>query len=52
VAGLGTELAGLLVFATWAIGGLPLTAAGVLVLAAALPNWLHGRRVRPTADRA
>ncbi|MEO6714827.1 MAG: MFS transporter [Mycobacteriales bacterium] len=46
VAGFGTELAALLLFAAWAIGGLPLTAAGVLLLAAALPRWLKmaGRR--------
>jgi hypothetical protein len=52
VAGLGTELAALLLFAAWAIGGLPLTAAGVLLLAAALPRWLQSTTGRRTGGRA
>jgi hypothetical protein len=41
VAGVGVELAALAVFAGYAVGGLVLLAAAVLVLAAALPRLVR-----------
>jgi len=43
VAGVGLELSALGVFAGYAVGGLPLLAAAVLVLAAALPRLTPAR---------
>jgi hypothetical protein len=43
VAGLGVELAALVVFAAYAAGGLALLAGAVLLLAAALPRLTRPR---------
>ncbi len=47
LAGLGTELSCLLLFASWALGGVLLVAALVSVVAAALPRLLRARAGRP-----
>jgi MFS family permease len=41
VAGLGIEVVDLMLFATWAVGGIVLVAAAMLVISAALPRWLR-----------
>jgi MFS family permease len=41
VAGLGIEVVDLMLFATWAVGGIVLVAAAMLVISAAVPRWLR-----------
>ncbi|MFL6141919.1 MAG: MFS transporter [Labedaea sp.] len=46
VAGLGTEVTNLLLFAAWAVGQVMLVAALMVLLATVLPRWLAGPRRR------
>jgi MFS family permease len=48
VAGLGTDLACLALYAVWAVGGTPLFSVLVLLVAAALPRWLARTALRRT----
>jgi MFS family permease len=43
VAGLGTEVVNLLLFAAWAVGQILLVAALIVLVATALPRWLRHR---------
>jgi MFS family permease len=52
VAGLGTEVVDLLVFAAWAIGQILLVAALIVLIATALPRWLRRPRPAPAGSAA